>query len=35
MPVLVAEETPAPVELAVHPLSEQALGRLRRWFPAL
>jgi hypothetical protein len=34
MPVLQGE-TPAVEELAVHPLAEQALGRLRRWFPAL
>jgi acetoin utilization deacetylase AcuC-like enzyme len=35
MPVLLAVDTPAHEEPAVHPLSEQALARLRRWFPSL
>jgi len=34
MPVLLGD-TPQAEELPVHPLAEQALGRLRRWFPAL
>src|SRR5829696_5123659 len=35
MPVLLAEETPEPEELAVHPLAQRARGRLARYFPAL
>jgi acetoin utilization deacetylase AcuC-like enzyme len=35
MPVLVAEGTPAPEELTVHPLAEDALGRLERYWPGL
>jgi len=34
MPVLLGG-TPEAEDLPVHPLAEQALGRLRRWFPAL
>jgi acetoin utilization deacetylase AcuC-like enzyme len=35
MPVLVADAPPAPVVLPRHPLAEQALGRLERWWPGL
>lgn len=35
MPVLVADETPAEEEIAVHPLAERARERLRHWFPGL
>jgi acetoin utilization deacetylase AcuC-like enzyme len=35
MPVLVAEGTPAPEEIPVHPLAEDALGRLERYWPGL
>ena len=35
MPVLLAEETPADEELAVHPLASRALERLGRPFPGL
>ena len=35
MPVLVGEETPATEAVALHPLAERALDRLRRWFPGL
>ena len=35
MPVLLAEETPADEELAVHPLASRALERLGRFFPGL
>jgi hypothetical protein len=34
MPVLLGD-TPAAESVAVHPLAERALGRLRRWFPGL
>ncbi len=35
MPVLLAEETPADEELAVHPMATRALERLGRYFPGL
>jgi acetoin utilization deacetylase AcuC-like enzyme len=35
MPVLIADATPAFEELGVHPLAEQAIERLERWWPAL
>ena len=35
MPVLLADATPAAEDLARHPLAEQALGRLERWWPGL
>jgi acetoin utilization deacetylase AcuC-like enzyme len=35
MPVLVAEGTPAAEELPVHPLAEDALARLARYWPGL
>jgi len=35
MPVLVAEETPAPESLDVHPLAERALERLAPYWPGL
>jgi acetoin utilization deacetylase AcuC-like enzyme len=35
MPVLVADSTPAEQTPALHPLAEQALARLERWWPGL
>jgi acetoin utilization deacetylase AcuC-like enzyme len=35
MPILVADDTPAAESLAVHPLAEDALGRLERYWPGL
>jgi acetoin utilization deacetylase AcuC-like enzyme len=35
MPVLVAEETPAPERVDAHPLAEQALARLAPYWPGL
>jgi acetoin utilization deacetylase AcuC-like enzyme len=35
MPVLLAEETPADEDLAVHPMATRALERLGRYFPGL
>jgi acetoin utilization deacetylase AcuC-like enzyme len=35
MPVLVADRPPAPPEVARHPLADEAVRRLARWWPAL
>jgi hypothetical protein len=35
VPVLVAEQTPAPERLDAHPLAEQALARLAPYWPGL